>query len=101
MKPFLVHGKNTVVYSEVISKLLSEERRLTGSGSNVSSESSALTVDIRKKNSMKKNVIYWGCGQSGHLKRNCQKGEAGSAKSSKYGNAANIVSYDGDDDFVL
>ncbi|PON43110.1 hypothetical protein PanWU01x14_276620 [Parasponia andersonii] len=45
MKPILVHRKETVVYSEVISKLLSEERRLTGGGSNVLPEGSALTVD--------------------------------------------------------
>ncbi|PON75920.1 hypothetical protein PanWU01x14_038710 [Parasponia andersonii] len=101
MKPILVHGKKIVVYSEVISKLLSEERRLTGGRSNVPSEGLALAVDTRKKNSMKKNVICRGCGQSGHLKRNYQKGRAGSAKSSKYGDAANIISYDGDDDLVL
>ncbi|PON75592.1 hypothetical protein PanWU01x14_042170 [Parasponia andersonii] len=101
MKPILVHEKETAAYSEVTSKLLSEERRLTSGGSNVSSEGSALTVDTRKKNSMKKKVIYWGCRQSGHLKINCQKGRTSSAKSFKYGDAANIISYDGDDVLVL
>ncbi|PON89231.1 hypothetical protein TorRG33x02_150940 [Trema orientale] len=57
MKPILVYGKETVVFSEIISKLLSEERRLMGGGSNVPSEGSTLAVDTRKKNSEKKNVI--------------------------------------------
>ncbi|PON87854.1 hypothetical protein TorRG33x02_163990, partial [Trema orientale] len=65
IKPILVHGKETVVFSEVISKLLSEERRLTGGRSNIPYEGSALAVITGKKNSVKKNVICWGCGQSG------------------------------------
>ncbi|PON35936.1 hypothetical protein PanWU01x14_332220 [Parasponia andersonii] len=58
MKPILVHKKKIVVYSEVTSKLLFEEKRLTGGGSNVLPKGSDLAVDTRKKNSMKMNVIY-------------------------------------------
>ncbi|PON86199.1 Zinc finger, CCHC-type [Trema orientale] len=100
IKPILVYGKETVVFSEVTSKLLSEERRLMGGGSNVPSESSALAVDTRKKNSEKKNIICWGCRQFGHYKRNCQKSGAGSVKISKSDDAAN-VSYSGDNDLIL
>ncbi|PON56879.1 hypothetical protein TorRG33x02_294980 [Trema orientale] len=73
MKPILVHGKETVIFSEVTSKLLSEERRLTGGGSNVPSKGSALAINSRKKNSGKKNVICWGYRQSGHLKKKLSK----------------------------
>ncbi|PON33916.1 hypothetical protein PanWU01x14_348770 [Parasponia andersonii] len=72
-----------------------------GGRNNFPSEGSALAVDTRKKNSMKKNIICWGYGKSGHLKRNYQKDGAGLAKSSKSSDAANIVSYDGDDDLVF
>ena len=53
-----------MTYSEVISKLFSEERRLngggggSGGGGNVSFEDSTLAVNNRKGNS-KKSVIYW------------------------------------------
>lgn len=60
MKFILVHGKETVVFSEITSKCLSEERKLTSGGSNVPSEGSALVVDTKKKNSMKTNIICWG-----------------------------------------
>ncbi|PON57752.1 hypothetical protein PanWU01x14_171140 [Parasponia andersonii] len=101
VKPTLVYGKETVAFSEITSKLLSEERRLTCGGINIPSEGSVLVVDTKKKNSMKKNLICWGCRQSRYLKRNCQKSGACSAKSSKSSDASNIVSYDGDNDLVL
>ncbi|PON93704.1 Zinc finger, CCHC-type, partial [Trema orientale] len=98
MKLILVYGKETVIFSEVTSNLLSEERRLSGGGNN-SSEGSALTVENeKKKNSNKKNIICWTCGQSGYIKRNCPKGGAGSARSSKSDQVANIVSFEGDSD---
>ena len=96
MKPILVYGKETVIFSEVTSNLLSEERRLSSGGNN-SSEGSALTVENeKKKNSNKKNIICWMCGQSRHVKRNYPKGGAGSTRSSKSDQVANIVSFEGD-----
>lgn len=103
MKPILIHGKEKIVFSEVTGKLFSEEKRLSG-GYNVSLENSALMVAgnwKKKNNSMNKKSICWGCGQSGHLKRNCPKGGANSANCSKSrsDNEANIVSTcsEGDD----
>ena len=55
MKPILVYGKETVVFSEVTSNLLSEERRLSGGGNN-SSEGSALTVENGKRRTPIKRI---------------------------------------------
>lgn len=95
MKPLLIHGhgKEKIIFSEVTSKLLSEERRL--GGSNNSHDSLALVArDWKKKNSTKN--VCWRCGQPGHIKKNC-KGRAGSVKSSESArgdadNEANIIS---------
>lgn len=92
MKPILIHGKEKIIFSEVTSKLFSEEKRLSGER-NVSPENSALVADNRKKNNfMKKKIVCWGCGQSGHLKRNCPKGGADSARSSNTDGDANSMS---------
>ena len=56
MKPILMYGKESLVFSEVTSKLFSEEKRLSGSGGNVSFEDSVLVVENGRRNS-KKNVI--------------------------------------------
>ena len=82
MKPILMYGKETVVFSEVTNKLLSEERRL-GSEKKSSLQESALVVEgwKKKKNSMKR--VCWTCGQSGHVKKNCPKSGAGPTNSSK------------------
>ena len=56
MKPILMYGKESLVFSEVTSKLFSEENRLSGSGGNVSFEDSVLVVENGRRNS-KKNVI--------------------------------------------
>lgn len=100
MQPILMYGKDTIVFSEVASKLISEERRIIEESR--PSENSVLAVCERgkKKNSVNK-IVCWKCGQTGHLKKNCRKGGAGSASSSKEeGDVANIVSLEkGDDEF--
>ena len=48
MKPILIHGKEKIIFSEITSKLFSEEKRLSG-GNNVSPENSALVADGWKK----------------------------------------------------
>lgn len=70
--PTLIYGKETVDFEEVTSTLLSEERRLSG-GSNEAVDDWALIVGNWKKNNSKKKIVYWVCGQSGHLKKDCQK----------------------------
>ena len=104
MQPILMYGKENVVFSEVTSKLISEERRLKD-GNNGSHENSALVVGNGRKNksSMKKKVICWGCGEPGHVKKECPNGGADSAKSSKGKMiAANTVSFEtGDDELFL
>ena len=104
MKPILIHGKEKIIFSEVTSKLLAEERRLDG-GRNNPPGNLALTIgDGKKKDSMKKKAaICWTCGQSGHVKRNCPRGGAGSASGSRSvngdtDNAANIVSVSMEED---
>lgn len=84
MKPILIHGKEKIVFSEVTGKLFSEEKRLS-SGYSVPPENLALVAvgGWKKKNSMNKKPVCWGCGQSGHLKRNCPKGGADLASSSR------------------
>jgi hypothetical protein len=97
MKPILIHGKEKILFSKVTSKLLSEERRLSG-GHNSTLENSALVVaNWKKKKLMKGNLICWGCGQSGHLKRNCPKKGAGSAECSKNANIVSLVNEGYDD----
>ena len=60
MKPILMYGKKTVVFSKVISKLLSEERKLGGEKKS-SLQESALAVEgwKKKKNSMKSLLDVW------------------------------------------
>jgi hypothetical protein len=99
MKPILIHGKEKILFSEVTSKLLSEERRLNG-GQNSTPENSALVVaNKKKKNPIKGNIVCWGCGQSGHLKRNCPKRGACSADCSKDANIVSLVTEREDDFF--
>ncbi|KAL5763017.1 hypothetical protein ACOSP7_019281 [Xanthoceras sorbifolium] len=100
MKPILVYGKETLNFAEVTGKLLSEERRLKGGG-RTSSEDTALVASNGsnwKKNNSRKKIFCWACGQSGHVKKNCQNGGAGSAGSSN--NQANSVSCE-DTEFIL
>ncbi|KAL5850350.1 hypothetical protein ACOSQ4_008363 [Xanthoceras sorbifolium] len=54
--------------------------------------------DNWKKNNSRKKIFCWVCGQSGHVKKNCQNGGAGSAGSSN--NHANSVSCE-DTEFIL
>ncbi|KAL5804347.1 hypothetical protein ACOSQ3_031147 [Xanthoceras sorbifolium] len=51
-----------------------------------------------KKNNSRKKIFCWACGQSGHVKKNCQNGGAGSADNSN--NQANSVSCE-DTEFIL
>jgi hypothetical protein len=99
MKPILIHGKEKILFSEVTSKLLSVERRLNG-GQNSTLENFALVVaNWKKKNPIKGNIVCWGCGQSGHLKRNCPKRGAHSADCSKDANIVSLVTEREDDVF--
>ncbi|KAF3632701.1 Ubiquitin carboxyl-terminal hydrolase 13 [Capsicum annuum] len=90
MQPILIYGKETVIFSEVTSKLISEGKRLKN-GDEKSLEDSALVVKGKWKQSSKKKVICWNCKQPGHVKNNCPNNGASSAGSSKE-SAANIVS---------
>ena len=49
IKPISMYGKDTVIYSKVTTKLLSEERRL-GSDKSVSTVENSLVVKEGKKN---------------------------------------------------
>lgn len=56
------------------------------------------------KNSIKKKVVYWGCRQSGYVKKNYSKSRIGSASDSKLinrdtSNKSNIVSLSIEDNF--
>ena len=101
MQPILMYGKETIVYSEVTSKLISEERRMIGESR--PSENSVFAVcEYGKKNkNFVKKVVCWGCGQTGHVKKNCRKGGAGSANSSREADdVTNVVSLvEGDGEF--
>ena len=98
MQPILMYGKDTLIFSEVISKLISEEKRLKN-GDEKSQENSALVVKgkWKQQKSSKKNVICWSCGQPGHVKNKCPNYGASSAGSSK-GNAINVVTLEEGDD---
>ena len=99
MKPVLIHGNEKILFSEVPSKLLSKERRLSG-GHNFTPENSVLVVvNWKKKKLMKENLVCWGCGQSRHLKRNCPKRGAGSTECSKNANIVYLIT-EGDDDVL-
>ncbi|KAF3659902.1 hypothetical protein FXO38_10518 [Capsicum annuum] len=90
MQPILMYEKETVIFSEVTSKLISEEKRLKN-GDEKSLEDSALVVKGKWKQSSKKKIICWNCKQSGHVKNNCPNNGASSAENSKE-YAANVVS---------
>ena len=53
MKLILMYGKETMVFSEVTSKLFSEKKRLSSGGGNISSEDSPFAVNNGKGNSKK------------------------------------------------
>ena len=55
MKPILMYGKDTIIYSKFTTKLLFEERRL-GSDKNASTIENALVVKEGKKKSFGKVV---------------------------------------------
>ena len=82
LKLILMYRKETVVFSEVTNKLISEERRLSGEKKSSLLES-ALAVEgwKKKKNFMKR--VCWTCGQFGHVKKNCPKSGVGPVSSSK------------------
>ena len=97
MQTVLMYGKENVNFSEVTSKLISEEKRLKNV-ENKSSESAALSVceNGKKNKGSKKKIICWGCGQPGHVKKNCKNGGADSANGSK--SHATIVVFENKDD---
>ena len=95
MKPILMYGKESLNFAEVTGKLLSEERRLKSEG-RASTENSALVASKGKKKNFMKDIVCWGCGQTGHMKRNCKDG-AGSAKGSEsVANSVSLFTGDGD-----
>ena len=84
------------------SKLISKERRLKN-GENKSSESAALSVcgNGKKNKGSKKKIIYWGCGQPKHLKKDCKNGGADSTNGSK-SHATNVIVFENkDNEFSL
>ncbi|KAE8709065.1 hypothetical protein F3Y22_tig00110332pilonHSYRG00834 [Hibiscus syriacus] len=98
MQTVLMYEKENVNFSEVTSKLISEERRLKN-GENKSSESGALSVcgNRKKYKGSKRKIICWGCGQPGHLKNDCKNGGANSANDSK-SDVTNVVVFENEDD---
>jgi hypothetical protein len=93
MKPILMHGSSTISFGDVANKLISEERRLKSEGK--SSDNSVLLVD-RKKGNSKGKYTCWGCGQSGHLRKDCKNKKTSAASGSKEGDPA-IASLEFDD----
>ena len=93
MKPILMHGSSTICFGDVANKLISEERRLKSEGK--SFDNLALLVD-RKKGNSKGKVTCWGCGQSGHIRKDCKNKKTSVAKGSKEGDPA-IASLEYDD----
>ena len=88
-------------FLEVTSMMIFEESKLK-IGENKSSESTILSVcGNRKKNKGSKNkIIYWRCGQSGHVKRDCKNGRTNSTNSSK-SHATNMVIFKEDDELSI
>ena len=78
--PTLMNGKKTVDLEEFISTLLLEEIRLSSENTENKNVSALAVVGNLKKNNSKKKGVCWGCGQSGHLKRDCHsRNRTGSA----------------------
>lgn len=76
IKPILMYGKEIMSFTEVTSKLISEESRL--GGQNIPSDNMEIVTENGKRgNSMRKKVTCWNRGQTGHVKRNCPKSRAG------------------------
>ena len=74
MSPISMYEKETLVFSEVTTKLFLGERRLSSGGSNISYEDLELVVDNCEENS-KRNVIYWGIDNLGTVKEIVKKME--------------------------
>jgi len=74
IKPVLMYGKKTLTVNEVACKIYFEERRMK-SDENMSTNS-IITVrsETHVNKNYKKKVIYWKCGKSRHLKKNCPNG---------------------------
>lgn len=91
MKPILIHGKEKIIFSEVTSKFLIEERKLVGGKNNSSENLILFNAAEKSKNFTRKKVgVCWMCRQSRHVKKNCPKGGASSTSGSR--------SVDGDTD---
>ena len=88
-----MHGSSTICFGDVANKLIYEERRLKSEGK--SSNNSLLLVD-RKNGNSKGKFTCWGCGQSGHLRKDCKNKKTSKANGSKEGDPA-IVSLEFDD----
>ena len=90
MKSILMYKKDTVIYKEVNTKLLSEERRL-GSDKNASMVEHALVVKEEKKKNFAK-VVCWVGEQSRHIKKKCPEGGVGLANRSD--SQTNTITFD-------
>ena len=90
VKSILMYEKDTMIYLEVSTKLLYEERRL-GSKIFFSIVEHALVVKEGKKKNFRK-VVFWACGQSGHIKKKCPKGGAGSTNG--FDSQTNTITFD-------
>ncbi|KAL5787172.1 hypothetical protein ACOSP7_004121 [Xanthoceras sorbifolium] len=89
-----VQVKNVLIQS-ILHKVLK------GKPTPISSSDSVLVTkneSNRKKNSGK-NIVCWGCGKSGHVKKNHQQGGAGSAKGSE-SNTGSVSLLMRDSDFL-
>ena len=99
MQPILMYKKDIVVYSEVTSKLISEERRMNVESRPLENSMFAVCEHGKKKRNSVKKIVRWRYCQTGHVKKNCRKGGAGSTNSSKEEyDVTNIVSLQEEDD---
>ena len=92
MLPTLMYRNEIINLEEVTSTLLSEKRRLSGESTETTDVSALTVVGHWKKDKSKKKRVCWGCGQSEHLKRDCQGKNEARSTSGSISNTDNIAS---------
>lgn len=91
MKPILMYEKEALDFVEATSKVLLEERRLNSEGHTSQEDSVMLASNWKKKKEFVRKKVYWECGQSGHMKRNCPNSVCSSKSSDLDANIVSVV----------
>jgi hypothetical protein len=97
LKPALMYEKENLSFEEVVTKIISEERRMKNDESTSSNSMLLTRSGANGKKIHAKNLPCWKCGRSGYLKRNCPSGAVSEKDFEKSAsNISLVLGYDGE-----